>query len=49
MGTVATPDPQLIDVIVNRLKAQGIFDEFRRDFLADVDTKVKKKNYPSSP
>lgn len=33
-------DSTLVENIVNYLKAKGIFDEFRHECLADVDTKV---------
>lgn len=33
-------DATLIENIVNYLKAKGIFDEFRHECLADIDTKV---------
>ena len=33
-------DPNLEERLVNELKAQGIFDQLRKDCLADVDTKV---------
>ena len=34
-------DPQLEEKLVSELKAQGVFDQFRKDCLSDVDTKVR--------
>lgn len=37
-------DPLLVEKIVYELKAQGIFDQFRRECIADVDTKPAYQN-----
>lgn len=37
-------DPMLVDRIVYELKAQGIFDQFRKECIADVDTKPAYQN-----
>ena len=39
-GEFEYDDPNLEEKLVNELKAQGIFDQFRKDCLSDVDTKV---------
>uniref|UniRef100_A0A8C2YFQ8 BOD1/SHG1 domain-containing protein n=1 Tax=Coturnix japonica TaxID=93934 RepID=A0A8C2YFQ8_COTJA len=42
-GSGAT-EPELVSMIVSHLKSQGLFDQFRRDCLADVDTKPAYQN-----
>lgn len=37
-------DTQLVEKIVLEVKSQGVFDEFRKDSMADVDTKPAYQN-----
>jgi len=37
-------DPKLEEKLVSELKAQGVFDQFRKDCLSDVDTKPAYQN-----
>lgn len=37
-------DSRMIDKIVHQLKSQGIFDQFRKECIADVDTKPAYQN-----
>ncbi|XP_001649413.2 biorientation of chromosomes in cell division protein 1-like 1 [Aedes aegypti] len=37
-------DPTFIDAIVHEVKSQGLFDQFRKECLADVDTKPAYQN-----
>ncbi|KAK4875169.1 hypothetical protein RN001_011591 [Aquatica leii] len=43
-NTFLPGDPRLIDHIVYELKSQGIFDNFRKECIADVDTKPAYQN-----
>ena len=40
--TSSGADPAMVNKIASHLKSQGIFDQFRRDCLEDVDTKVSE-------
>nr|XP_056711094.1 biorientation of chromosomes in cell division protein 1-like 1 [Euleptes europaea] len=42
--STAAAEPELVSLILSRLKSQGLFDQFRRDCLADVDTKPAYQN-----
>uniref|UniRef100_A0A1A9WY37 BOD1/SHG1 domain-containing protein n=1 Tax=Glossina brevipalpis TaxID=37001 RepID=A0A1A9WY37_9MUSC len=37
-------DTQFVEKIVHEVKSQGVFDEFRKDSMADVDTKPAYQN-----
>ena len=41
-GSLDIDDPQLEEKLVGELKSQGIFDQIRKDCLADVDTTVSQ-------
>ena len=41
---ISSGDPHLIEQIVNQIKSQGTFDQWRRDCLSDVDTKPAYQN-----
>ncbi|XP_078589352.1 uncharacterized protein LOC144869747 isoform X1 [Branchiostoma floridae x Branchiostoma japonicum] len=46
-GSCDPGDQALINNIVDHLKSQGLFDQFRRDCLGDVDTKPAYQNLRS--
>lgn len=33
-------DPELVEKIIHTLKSKGCFDQFRKEFIAEADTKV---------
>jgi len=37
---MALDDSKVVSDVVDRLKKQGLFDKFRKECMADVDTKV---------
>ncbi|KOX75777.1 Biorientation of chromosomes in cell division protein 1 [Melipona quadrifasciata] len=43
-NTLLPGDPRLVDHIVGVVKSQGIFDQFRKECIADVDTKPAYQN-----
>ncbi|KAF7995959.1 hypothetical protein HCN44_007926 [Aphidius gifuensis] len=43
-NTLIPGSPRLVDHIVGEVKSQGIFDQFRKECIADVDTKPAYQN-----
>lgn len=43
-GGVGSTNGKLIDSIVCEVKSQGVFDQLRRECMADVDTKPAYQN-----
>ncbi|KAI4503628.1 hypothetical protein M0802_001031 [Mischocyttarus mexicanus] len=43
-STLLAGDSRLVDHIVGEVKSQGIFDQFRKECIADVDTKPAYQN-----
>ncbi|XP_013390298.1 biorientation of chromosomes in cell division protein 1-like 1 [Lingula anatina] len=44
LSSLPPGDPRITEEIVKKLKSQGIFDQFRKECLADVDTKPAYQN-----
>lgn len=44
MDHILGDNTKLIDSIVCEVKSQGVFDQFRRECMADVDTKPAYQN-----
>ncbi|KAH9524836.1 hypothetical protein Btru_028005 [Bulinus truncatus] len=40
-------DSEAIQEVINKVKSQGLFDQFRKECLADVDTKMRH-SFPGS-
>lgn len=45
--SIPVADPRLVEKLVEELKSQGMFDQIRKDCLAEVDTKPAYQNLRS--